>query len=179
MKKILLLILCLLTVSFVLFTFSPIFAEVPKKLLKYLPQDEAIESVNKEYNPPLRKSGISCQAAFEEASRCFYCVNTLKTKCPDCCMKFSPQRAARCTPKGRRVSRSRGVCGYSPGGGHTGWVDHTQPVRPRAVGHADAGSAAHKDSGCPADGYPCPYGDATANDPYCYASGHADAALCR
>jgi len=98
MKKISLLILCLLAVSFIFFTFSPIFAEVPKKLLKYLPKDEAIESVNKEYNPPLRKSGISCQAAFEGASRCFYCVNTLKAKCPDCCLKFAP-RAVRCTPK--------------------------------------------------------------------------------
>jgi len=97
MKKILL-ALGLLAVSFVLFTFSPIFAESPSRLVKYLPQDEVIESVNKEYNPPLAKSGISCQAAFNEASRCFYCVNTLKTKCPDCCLKFSPQRAVRCTP---------------------------------------------------------------------------------
>lgn len=88
-----------MSVAFVLFTFSPIFAEVPSKLLKYLPHDEAIESVNKEYNPPLRKTGISCAAAFEDASRCFYCVNTLKAKCPDCCLKFSPQRAIRCTPK--------------------------------------------------------------------------------
>ena len=88
-----------LSVTFVLFTFSPIFAETPSKLLKYLPHDEAIESVNKEYNPPLRKTGISCAAAFEDASRCFYCVNTLKAKCPDCCLKFSPQRAIRCTPK--------------------------------------------------------------------------------
>ncbi|MDD4183015.1 MAG: hypothetical protein PHT53_04270 [Candidatus Omnitrophica bacterium] len=99
MKKILLLILCLLAVSFVLFTFSPIFAEVPKKLLKYLPKDEAIESVSKEYNPPIIKSGISCQAATDEATNCFYCVNTLKVKCPDCCLKFAPQRAVRCTPR--------------------------------------------------------------------------------
>lgn len=103
MKKILLSISCLLAVSFVLFTFSPIFAQVPGKSFKYLPKDEAIESINKEYNPPLRKSGIDCQAAFDEASRCFYCVNTLRPKCPDCCLKFSPQRAIRCTPKDSNI----------------------------------------------------------------------------
>lgn len=99
MKKIVLLISFLLAVSFVLFTFSPIFADTPNKSLKYLPKDEAIESINKEYSPALTKTGISCQAAFEEASRCFYCVNTLKAQCPDCCLKFSPQRAVRCTAK--------------------------------------------------------------------------------
>ncbi|MDD4954658.1 MAG: hypothetical protein PHP17_01270 [Candidatus Omnitrophica bacterium] len=109
MKKILLSIFCLLGISFVLFTFSPIFADTPGKSIKYLPHDEAIESVNKEYDPPLRKSGVSCHAAFDDASRCFYCVNTLKPKCPDCCLKFSPERAARCTPKDSSIYQCKSL----------------------------------------------------------------------
>jgi hypothetical protein len=68
-----------------------------QKVIKYLPRDEAVEEVAKDYSPPLTKSTVACPAAFDQASRCFYCVNSLKTKCPDCCLTFSPQRAVRCS----------------------------------------------------------------------------------
>lgn len=73
-------------------------ADSGSRFLKYLPHDEVVDSVSKKYSPALAKRGISCAAAFEDATRCFYCVQTLKSVCPDCCLSFkTPKNAIRCT----------------------------------------------------------------------------------
>lgn len=96
MKKIFSTIITFSAIFSLFMILDPIFA-ANNKTLKYLPRDEAMESVNKDYDPPLIKSGVECRAGFDEVSRCFYCVQTLKPSCPDCCLNLST-RALRCTP---------------------------------------------------------------------------------
>ncbi len=98
-RKQLLLIALSLSAGFIIFSINNfVAADNTTRSLQYLPHDEVVDSVNKKYEPALIKQGISCEAAFEDATRCFYCVQTLKSACPDCCLSFkSPKNAIRCT----------------------------------------------------------------------------------
>ncbi len=69
--------------------------------IKYLPRNEDIDSIAKDYSPALTLEEINCPQSenlFKEASRCNWCVQELKPRCPDCCLKLTPPRSTRCTP---------------------------------------------------------------------------------
>ncbi|MFA5362508.1 MAG: hypothetical protein WC335_04590 [Candidatus Omnitrophota bacterium] len=66
--------------------------------IKYLPRNEKVDIVTKDLGITLEETSCTpAQDLFQKATRCNYCVNTLKVQCPDCCMVFSPDRAIRCT----------------------------------------------------------------------------------
>jgi hypothetical protein len=68
--------------------------------IKYLPRNEKVDIVSKDLGITLDETPCApAQDLFQKATRCNYCVNTLKEQCPDCCLVFSPNRAIRCTPQ--------------------------------------------------------------------------------
>lgn len=72
------------------------------KFLQYLPANESMKTVGKEYSPSLKMDEIYCAAAtelFAKAQDCDHCVNNLKEHCPDCCLHLDncPAAAIDCT----------------------------------------------------------------------------------
>ncbi len=80
---------------------SAIPARAKERIVSYIPQNETMDNVKKDYTG--KKLGeVECKAAeelFKRASDCAYCVNELKRNCPDCCIATIPDRAVRCTEK--------------------------------------------------------------------------------
>lgn len=59
------------------------------KTINFLPREEKVESLAKDYATPLWKQWLTCALAEElqvKIDKCDLCVNTLKRYCPDCCL---------------------------------------------------------------------------------------------
>ena len=91
-KKVLILLLVLLA------SFNhPVYSR--DKSIKYLPANQNIEMVSKDYPSGLPKGEIYCKTCadyFARAKKCADCVD-LKELCPDCCLTTTSPKAIKCS----------------------------------------------------------------------------------
>ena len=95
-------LLPLASLGLLFFWAGSVYAQAEK--LSYLPSNDNMDTVTKDYSTPLQVLGFAkddCEEAnelFQQAEDCYNCIQNLKPACPDCCLtSVDDSWAVRCS----------------------------------------------------------------------------------